>query len=334
MTCEVRQAGIDTWSPAWYVADDSAAARALEAQATIATQRSRLLPESVAGHRVGWFPSSRLVFAEGHPGGDRLGFADRLPLALDALLGELADRGIPLDAEPARDRRGAEWLAGPSSPGFAGIRRLDVTCDLAFETTAAGLAVLAGVAALGLPRAQLGVRHAPGMGRFGALETVAFYGHGGKKMLARWYDKGVESLSAPRGRLIRPEDQRRYVKDTRRYVDELGSVYVREKFRQRFLPLWRASKGVTVGGRDVMADKLADLVEAGEVTPGMAERLIGFSVLQDKGLAPGNLRTRQRRRAALREHGLVLAEADEAAVEVDLHDVLSEALEAEAWGTG
>jgi hypothetical protein len=325
----VAQAGVDTWSPAWYVGEGSQAERAMQQLATVPVARGRAIEERIAGHRVGWFPASRMVFAEGHPGGDRLASPEVLPAVLAKLYESIVDYGIDL---PLVDYRPG-WLAGdvPERPGFAGVRRLDSTLDLRFQTRDQGLSVLRGVASLGLPRAQLALRHQPGVGRTGALETVAFYGHGGRKMLARWYDKGVEAGTYDRGLLIRPEDQRRYVKASRRSVNELGVGYVRERFRQRFLPLFVASEGITVGGTHRIAQRLAELRDDGALTPRTAQILAGFAVLENAGQWEGPRRSRMRYRRQLRDHGLVLSELPEDDQHVDLHEVLGEAMETDAW---
>ncbi len=326
----VRQAGVDTWSPCWYVQEASAAESAMNALATIPAPQSRLLPEKIEGHTVGWFPGSRLVFAEGHPGGDRLGSPDDLPNVLCSLERSIKDFGIPL---PGRRTRSI-WRGDQTAdrlPGFAGVRRCDATVDLQTASSADGLAILAGVAAVAreLASGQAEVRYAASRR---AIETVTFRGHSGKRILGRFYDKGIEAGTAPRGRLIRPEDQRRYQRQNRRDVEELSSAYVRGKFRERFAPLWRATKGVTVAGPVIFATKLLDLQEEGHLTHRQAEDLAGFALLETAGAYRGPSRTRRRRRAALRDHGLVLA-ADELAdeVEVDLHAALEEALETDAW---
>lgn len=80
------------------------------------------------------------------------------------------------------------------------------------------------------------------------METVELKDRGGRKTLGRLYDKGAASGQAERGRLIRPERQDRFARVARRDVTELTVAYVRERFQRRFLPLWKASKGVTVAG--------------------------------------------------------------------------------------
>lgn len=331
---KVAQAGIDTWSVCWRVAEDSPAARAMDELATVPAARSRLLEESLAGHRVGWFPASRLVFAEGHPGGDRLGSPEALPAARDVVERAISDYGIALPRGRARSRWGGvdRPQCADSLPGFAGVRRLDATLDLTFDSSSEGLALLAGVAALQFPRMKSAVWRETSGHR---VETVALYGHSGKKMLGRWYDKGVESGTAKRGTLIRPEDQRRWPSQTRRDVEELSSTYVRDKFQQRFAPLWRASKGITVATADELGQKLAQLTSTGDVWGPRALQLLGHLHAEQAGLdIPVKPRTRRRYASECRDLGLVpvpLAPDEAAPLELDLHDVLAEVLETDAW---
>lgn len=328
---QVTAAGVDTWSPGWYVREHSRAGRAMGALATVPASRSRLLEDSILGHRIGWFPATGLVFAEGHPsdalGGTGLACPDRLPEALCAIEQALWDHGIEVEPGQTRSRWGGMRLvqAADRLPGFAGVRRLDITADLGFDDGAQGLAVLAGVASMVLPRSKSSIWRETG-GR--SIETVAFYGHSGRKMLARWYDKSVEANLGPRGTLIRPEDQRRYTGETRRDVSELTTDYVRAQFHCRFLPLWRATKGVTVAGLPVLTTKLAELVEEDVLTPQEAIRAAGFLMLGDD--LPFPARTARRYRRVCNDLGLVLADGVLQEVEVDLHDVLDQVL-ADDW---
>ncbi len=106
---------------------------------------------------------------------------------------------------------------------------------------------------------------------------------------------------------------------------------MRSKFQQRFYPLWQATKGVTVAGALVLADRIAELVEEGEITGRQAELLAGYVVLQKRGVRLTRSTTYNRRKQ-LRELGLVVADGCLEEVEVDLHEVLEEALESPAWG--
>jgi len=343
---KVAQAGVDTWSPAWYVEEGSRGERAMRALASVPSKMGlRLVPESVAGHRLGWYPARGLVVAEGHPGGERLGSPDDLPAVLLGLEEAIGDYGVPLPTFQDRKRFSVE--DGPNFSGeyvhrrgFAGIRRLDATADLRFESRSEGQAVLNGVAGIARLRQKAEIWYDRG-----DVQTVYFLG--GKRKLGRWYDKGVESGSAPRGRLIRPEDQRRYVSGTRRDVEELTTAYVRQKFQQRFMPLWKASKGVVVAGTDGLTERVLDLLEADEISVRQAERMAGYLALRShmlqrerRGLdedgeplpSLGHKRsTAYAREGELLEHGLVPADESGTEVTVDLHEVLEQVLESDAW---
>lgn len=121
----VIAAGIDTLSPCWYAEPGSPLARAMRALANHQAGRAWLLPDPVAGYRVGWFPEPGLVFAEGRPGGEALCAAAELPDALRRLHRALADLGVPVAAVPS-----------------AGLRRLDLAADLCTDSAAEGLATM------------------------------------------------------------------------------------------------------------------------------------------------------------------------------------------------
>ena len=90
----VTDAGVDTWSICWYLGPDSAAERAAKALMSVPAPRGRLLPESVAGHRVGLFGSERMLYAEGHPAEGRLAKPVDLPPSFEQVVSGLQDRGI------------------------------------------------------------------------------------------------------------------------------------------------------------------------------------------------------------------------------------------------
>ena len=165
-------------------------------------------------------------------------------------------------------------------------------------------------------------------GSRGHVETVSLFGHGGRRMLGRWYDKNVEQgRLSERGRLIRPEDQRRYPASGRPPTEAITGDFVRGCFRRRFVPLWKATEGVIVASVLRLADRLRELVEAGDLTPGQAKAIAGHLVLDSANAhlqAPSTVR---RDRANARNHGLVLADGSLDEVDVDLHAVLEAALE-------
>lgn len=323
------RAGVDTWSVAWQVEPKSVAEHAIEGLATVPSARGVRLPEKVNGYVVGYFPGSRLAFAEGHPFGRQgsLTPPKELRHAFDDLVGNLADVGIHFDGGKRRGRWRPPPGEGAIRSGFAGVRRLDLTADLAFDRGAEGLAVLAGIAAFPMPRLQTAVRKQPGGT---AIETIAFFGSGGRRMLGRWYDKGVEANLAPRGELIRPEDQRRFSGGDRFPVEALSPDLCRQMFQRRFLPLWKATEGVIVGGMLRLVERVGELVEADELTDAQAKAVVGRLALDAGGVEVQAYRTRARERALARRLGLVLADAWEE-VEVDLHAAIEAALEAEDW---
>lgn len=328
----IDAAGVDTWSVCWYLGVDSPGQKAMQALATDRAPRSQLLPDKVAGHRVGWFPGTRLLFAEGHPAGEgSLCRSDELPASLERLSGCLRDYGILSPDFPLLPVFAPEGPRSRGGEGFGGIRRLDSTVDLSFDHPIEGLAALAGVAALPLPRMKTQVMREVGGRR---VETVYFRGSSGKRVLGRWYDKGLESGAAPRGLRVRPEDQRRFPKESRLDVEAVASsTYVRDAFVRRFEPLWRASKGVKVGGVMELAARLAELQDEGAITPSEAKRIAGHLVL-DAAEAQRQSRSQCfRDRADARRHGLVLADGVLDEVEVDLGEVLERALDSDAWGS-
>jgi hypothetical protein len=87
-----------------------------------------------------------------------------------------------------------------------------------------------------------------------------------------------------------------------------------------------------VAGPIVIAGKLLDLVESGELTPAQACSVLGQLHMDAAGVSLGPARTQRHRRRLARAHGLVLADGALEEVEVDLHDVLDQALDADVWG--
>lgn len=334
----VDKAGVDTWSLAWYLPPSGPCVRAMEALATVPGPRSRLLEESVEDHRVGWFPGSRLLFVEGRPGGDGLARPGDLPAVAQRVRDGLVDRGVvpprwplaPL-VKPAVD--GAATLGVVGESGFAGVRRLDATVDLPFARAGEGLAFLAGVSALPLPRCKTEVVRESGGRR---IETVYLRGPGGKTVLGRCYDKGVESGVAERGKLVRPEDQRRFTRAFRPNLEHVsGTSFVRDSFVRRFEPLWKVSKGVLVAEVQRIAERVGELVQEGELSEVMAEKVVGYLVLDAAGVGVARRATGYRRKALCRELGLVLADGVlESDVEVDLSEILERAFDSAAWGEG
>jgi hypothetical protein len=328
-------AGVDTWSPCWTIdVESTAAGKMAELAVSRSARGSWLLPGKVDEHRVGWFPGPGLIFAEGHPEPGRLARPDDLHFAFDRLTAALMAAGLPIPEGTTR-----RCTDGSQRPGFAGLRRLDGTVDLACATRSEGFAVMAAVAAVATsaPRIQANVF----FGHASPIETVLWRGHRSGKILGRFYDKGLESGRARPGMLLRPEDQRRWQKAGRPTLEGARTEHVRENFRKRFEVLHAASKGVVVGPVTVLAERLNEMVDSGEIPARKAENLAGYLVLQATG-ATGRLErtTRWRREKDLRDLGLVpehyvplLAEQleEDRGTEIELRPVLEECLETDRW---
>jgi hypothetical protein len=253
--------------------------------------------DGLRDHRVGVLPGHRMLWVEGHPAVDGLAHPARLSEAASGLLSAVEAAGFPL----GRD---------------AGVARADGTVTVGFGEGGHGIAVLQGIAALDLPRSKPWIIGRP-------PETVYIARERGGTKLARVYDKGLESVSAPRGTRIRFENQVRYSKQLRRAVEEVDLGHVRRRFEARFGPVAKSASGVTVASLPVMAAKLHDRVAAGELTRPQVDRAVGYLLLGAVGLPR---RTQFERRRELRSLGLVLADDLIAPVEVDLGATLDAVL--------
>jgi hypothetical protein len=252
-------------------------------------------------------PALSLYCVEGHPSADGLCPGN----ALASAYGEVR---ATLDAELG-------------SYDFRGLSRLDSTATYVFEEGRAGVAFLGGMAALDWPRLKPVVWGKP-------PETVGLTARNSRgRLLARGYDSGLLRGTHERGVAIRLEDQRRYPSGRRPGTDVFEARYVRERFHARFAPLYKSAKGVKVAGLPVLAKRIASMLDGGEITYRQAER-IGGALVIELGGATGHSRrrTHYRRRAELREHGLVLADDFYAPVEVDMGNVLEACLDSPLWG--
>jgi hypothetical protein len=262
--------------------------------------------------RLFYFERSQLLRIEGHPSGvsGLLASPDDIPGYAEALLESLAAVGVRV-REPI------------------GVARCDGTVTLAYDRPLDGLAVLAGVAAIKPPRLKINAH------RGDVLETVYYETATGRKR-ARWYDSGRKHETAAPGLNIRAEDQRLYDRSSRRLdARKVTTANVRQAFRDRFVTLAKATEGVTVAGVPVIVEKVARRVRQGSCTTSRAEKAIAFSLLSRAGCGDVYAtRTAERRRALLREEGLVLLEGELAPVEVDLGAVLEAALDRGVWGCG
>ena len=300
-TGTAREAGIDTWRLVRYLDDGRDLQRAISL-CEDAGRGLALWRERPCDHVVGVLPGHRMLFAEGHPAVEGLAHPATLPEAASRVLSAIEEAGFPL----GRD---------------AGVARLDGTVTVGFEEGHQGLALLQGVAALDMPRSMPVVWGRP-------PQTVYIANESGRGMKARIYDKALESLSGPAGTAIRFENQGRYPKPVRRAVSDVDLEHVRHRFQARFAPLAKSAAGLTVASLPVVAARVHERIQGGEIPRREAERLLGFMALHQAGDRGYPRRTMFRRRSELRERGLVLADDFFAPVEVNLGETIEAALAA------
>ena len=267
--------------------------------------------DQVDDHAVLYFPGSRMLAVEGHPGGqERLAPIGDLEAAAERLVDGLQDLGVAI-------------VGGDARPG--GVRRLDLTCDIE-RTAVVGSSILNCVAAVEPPGQIRSDIYRSKVGR--AIETVAW--RGGRRTVGRVYDKGVERGNGrhARGELIRFEDQRRFDRASRPPVEALAEGYARALFHTRFKALRGATRGVTVTTLQGVCARVEQLVQEGALTPAQAKKLLGTVMLDSQGIELGERTTRWRQRREARAAGLILADGVlEDGQEIDLSDELEEVFE-------
>jgi hypothetical protein len=110
--------------------------------------------------------------------------------------------------------------------------------------------------------------------------------------------------------------------------------YLRDQFVRRFEPLWKASRGVIVGGERKLAGRLRDLVAEGAIKASTAKALAGHIALDAAGVHEEiqGRSTVLGDRAKCRDLGLVLNNDVVDDVEVRLDLQLERAFDSEVWG--
>jgi len=304
----VLAAGIDTWSPCWYAPPRSPLSRAMKALAIQPSGRAWLLPDRLAGYRLGWFPDPQLVFAEGHPAGEGLARASDLAHAMTHLRVAAQELGIPLHALPD-----------------AGLRRLDVAVDLWTDSSAEGLAFLECVATASLATGKLCAYRAER-----CVQSVLLKTRGGRTQ-ARFYDKGEQCGQVARGRWIRLEAQWRFSRDTRPAIVQLDADTLRSRFARRFDPFWQAAGGLRHGGVAVVSEQLAGAVTSGQLAPSRARSVAGYLILRAAGVPQGARRTAYELERECRQLGLSLSLLQATERRVDVATVLEECTDPAVW---
>lgn len=258
-------------------------------------------PVELDGWRFGTIDALGLTWAEGHPAPGALARPDEV-LRAGTHVRELVHDHVGV----RRDR---------------GVSRLDVTTTRRTSTESEARALLAGLAALDLPRCDTVRRGRP-------AQSIAWVNSRGRRILARAYDKGRE-LGGESWESVRLEDQRRFASGARPPLDVAADgQYQRELFERRFRPMASAAEGVRAATFPVVCQAIADEAKYGFRPATEARALAGSLVLLAGGAGESIARaTRYRWRAELREAGFVYVDDEREAVDVDLGGELHAALE-------
>jgi hypothetical protein len=261
--------------------------------------------EDVPGWRFGSTPALGQTFAEGHPAVGKLASVDEILAATAHVRDQLDDRlGILKDL---------------------GVSRSDQTVNTSFGRDSDAKAFLAGMASVDLPRTETTRRGHP-------VHSIAWTHPAGRRKLARCYDKGLEQ-GGEAFETVRLEDQRRYVSGDRPPIEVVADTdYLQGRFKARFGPIRKAVDGVKAATFPVVAQALADEARYGYRSVREVERLAGALVILSGGGSEAYKRsTYYNRRAELREAGYVVVDDLVEAVEVNLGDVVEDALDRGHW---
>jgi hypothetical protein len=314
------RAGFDTISLAWRgdaIAGDPL--RALAGSKGLAPVRGRpgeLRPaERLAPFvTVGYYPAAGETAPSARTGRRR---RETGLLYVEGRLGAIVDGDVDVhrlaDARELRD--GVERvleLVAPSGLELdrerCELRRLDAVTERRHEDDPReGLAELAALAALDPPRMKVEVVRLRRR-----IQTVYYRHEGSFAVHLRAYCKATETGHGEPGSWIRVEQQNRPRAGRRQSVAQLRAEgrELGRLFGHRIEAYERAGL-VEVGSTAWAERRVAQLLAAGDLTPRVAERLWGtVSVWRQYGPEWGgwSTRTRQRRRAELRELGLVVGD--------------------------
>jgi hypothetical protein len=335
----VFQHGIDTVSFAWRDFDADAALRRLAgAQPDPATGEllaprrkgsSSWLTDALTGARVGMTRS---------PTGSLLLWCEARLAALCA--GDVGDHGLAPAEQLTDGASRAAALAARLGLGIRHdapvlVRRLDLASDLAFAKAVDGQAFLQAMAHLDCPGYKRVPIHAAGGGD---LENVEWRTPKTFRVVHRCYDKGVQSATAPAGRLVRLERQWWVPSGDRMAPEAVGGLDLAELFAGPLRGWVQPGVGVmAVGPYDACAllrERVGNARLGGEssrvLTLRVAERMAGtIGVLGVYGDGwYDNPRTAQRRRAELRKVGIEFVSDLAPGVRVDVGRVLHAACRA------
>jgi hypothetical protein len=273
-----------------------------------------MLSRPVEGMRLGAYPGSGMLWAEGRLSAMLAGSSDDHSLAPLSSLSSGADRALK-----AWDLVGLD-LAEASTA----VRRLDIAAELCFDDPRNGRAFMRAVAFLEVP----GLKRDVWMHN-NEIETVYHRTPGRGIVRRRIYDKGLE-LGDGVGTRIRLETQRRYQGQKQPTLGAMTPQRIANEWQARVEGWGQANKDITVVGLSRAQGAVLDLLAEDRITPRRAERLMGtLALLEIFGPSWwGHERTRQRRRRELRHDLGIVLDFDEKSASVPLGAAIRDLIEA------
>ncbi|MBX6369893.1 MAG: hypothetical protein IRZ04_18070 [Rhodospirillales bacterium] len=264
-----------------------------------------------------WAEGRLAALADEDEDARRLAAPAELPAAVAVAVEVWREHGIELDEVPAL------------------VRRLDLTAELRLAVGSDGIAFLRALETVEVPGCI-----ANAWQRDGRVETIYFRSRaarrGGGKVKLRVYDKGAEMAASgrpdapPPGTLLRFERQMRF--DAQGQLP--AAVWAARSLGPHFAePLAAIKEDAAVLMPGDAVDAVVARVESGELSPQIAERLLGTLLLWQRlgsSWSGWSAKTAQRRRRELANLGISLArDADGTGISVPV-GLLARAA-ADAW---
>lgn len=270
-------------------------------------------------HQASWFPSTGTLSIQAK----RARKLDLVPLhevpvVAQELVGVLVGAGL-LD-------RGAR----PYGAGEMSCSRIDVALDVEMPTGQAGLDFLTALEGM----RDWGGLYVDGEGKRGE-RTVQHWrdlGNGRRKLMARVYSRHFRVPGLAPGEVIRFELERRFKPSVEARV--LKPDMVRDLWLRHFVAMCPDSGRVKIGERDSVLMKLAERVEAGEITYRDLEQADAFLQLERLGLLgsvyPASVIKARRRK--MKRLGVGLSDVGAQDVSVDVGQVVGLGVDRRHWG--
>lgn len=228
---------------------------------------SVLIDKPVNGMRLGCFPGTALIFAEGRLGAmlARSGDEHRLMNACLLPTGE------------SRFHEALRLLGFELEPELARVRRLDLAAELRFTKTADGTSFMRALASLDVP----GLKRDVWIGKGGVIETVYFRTPKRGQVRLRVYRKDLEAKIKGQGVIVRVERQVRYSKAQQQTSERVSGSDLSALFEGRLEVLARGSGSVVVSNLSGAQEMILKRCEEQAISPRKAERMLGTLTLLD-----------------------------------------------------